>query len=112
MLREEPLRPQSVVLFYRPQHVSAGRVIHHDFIPPGVPRLLSRVVLRLGVGGRPRPDMFELNHPPLVHGHEVWGTGWQRDEASRWHGSRLAWIGLLAHPDAERPRDNCEEPSR
>jgi hypothetical protein len=37
MLREEPLRPQSVVLFYRAQHVSTGRVFpgHHLFIPPG-----------------------------------------------------------------------------
>src|SRR4029078_11194105 len=37
MLREEPLRPQSVVLFYRVQHVSTGHVFpgHHLFIPPG-----------------------------------------------------------------------------
>src|SRR6476660_3115659 len=37
MLREEPLGPQSVVLFYRAQHVSTGHVVpgHHVFIPPG-----------------------------------------------------------------------------
>src|SRR4029077_6790314 len=37
MLREEPLRPQTVVLFYRAQHVSTGHVVpdRHVFIPPG-----------------------------------------------------------------------------
>src|SRR6476660_4377759 len=34
---EEPLRPQTVVLFYGAQHVSAGHLVpgHHVFITPG-----------------------------------------------------------------------------
>src|SRR6476620_9065371 len=37
MLREEPLRPQPVVVVYRAQYVSTGDVVpgHHVFIPPG-----------------------------------------------------------------------------
>src|SRR6478736_2723962 len=38
MLREKPRRPQTVVLFYRAQHVSTRHVVpdHHVFIPPRI----------------------------------------------------------------------------
>src|SRR6185437_15208006 len=76
----------------------------------GLLRLLARVVFRVAIGDLPRADIIELNHRLLVHGHEVRSAGRKRDEASRWHGSRLARIGLLAHPDAKGPRDHGEGP--
>ena len=41
---------------------------------------------------------------------EVRGAWRKRDEASRRHGSRLARISLLTHPDTEGPGDDGEEP--
>src|SRR5262245_1226452 len=72
--------------------------------------LLARVVLRVEVGDHPRTDIVELNHRLLVYGHEVWGAGRKRDEASCRHRFRLARIRLFAHPDTEGPRDHGEEP--
>src|SRR6476619_143037 len=46
VLREEPLRPQSVVLIYRPQHVSTGHVIPgHHLLSSAAPTLAG--LLRL-----------------------------------------------------------------
>src|SRR5262245_32113220 len=73
--------------------------------------LLARVVLRIDVGEHPRPDIVELNHRLLVHGHEVRGAGRKRDEASRRHGSRLGRIDLLTHPVTERPGHHGEVPA-
>ena len=36
MLREEPLRPQSVVLFYRAQHVRGVNVVCYHICVPGL----------------------------------------------------------------------------
>src|SRR4029078_3559761 len=99
------LRAQAVVLFYRAQHVRARHVIpgHHVLIPPGLLRLPARFFLRVNVGDYPRPDIVELDHSLLIHGHKVRGAWRKRDEASWWHGPRLARRGLLAPPHTQRP---------
>src|SRR5262249_45468070 len=74
-------------------------------------RLMARVVFRIDVGDHPRPDIVELTHRLLVHGHKVRGAWRKRDEASCRHGFRPARIGLLAHPDTEGSRDHGEEPA-
>ena len=70
MLREEPLRPQSVVLFYRAQHISTGHAIpgHHVLIPPGLLWLGFPVGDVINTGDEVRGMMQErlyVDSPPL-----------------------------------------------